>query len=58
MRCMPSTKRELGNLDAAMRETKLSEGTIVTLYEEDERRTEHGVIHIVPAWKWFAEYRP
>lgn len=48
-------KRELGNLDAAMRNTNLPESTVITLYEEAERRTEHGMVHIVPAWKWFAE---
>lgn len=50
--------RELGNLDAAMRNTGLTEGTIVTLYEEAEEQVEHGVIHVVPAWKWFSLPRP
>ena len=47
-------KRELGNIDAAMRNTGLAESTVVTLYEEEEVQMEHGVIHVVPAWKWFA----
>lgn len=46
-------KRELGNLDSAMRNTGLTEGTIITLGEERDEKTEHGVVHVVPAWKWF-----
>jgi len=45
--------RELGALEAAMEEYGIKEGTVVTLYEQEELKTKAGAIHIVPAWKWF-----
>lgn len=48
-------KREVNNLDAAMRNTGLTEGTIITLTEENEFKTEHGTISVTPAWKWMLQ---
>ena len=45
-------RSELGNLESAMKETGLSEGTIVTLSGEREVVVDAGRIHIIPAWKW------
>ncbi|OZG59729.1 ATPase AAA [Bifidobacterium lemurum] len=44
--------REIGSLDAVMRRTGLTEGTIITLREEGGETTEAGRIRIIPAWKW------
>lgn len=50
----PKTReRETGSLEAAMKATGITEGTIVTLREEERLETETGVIAVVPAWKWF-----
>jgi predicted AAA+ superfamily ATPase len=46
-------ERELGALETAMAEHGLREGTVVTLYEQEEIKTSAGRIHVVPAWKWF-----
>lgn len=46
-------RREIASLDAAFEATGLPEGTIVTLREEEDCLSEHGKVHIVPAWKWF-----
>ena len=35
-----------------MRERGLSEGTIVTLDEDDRLTTDEGIIQVVPAWRW------
>ena len=49
----PATReRELRGLRQAMRERGLSEGTIVTLDEDDRFTTEEGIIQVVPAWRW------
>ena len=45
-------KRELEALDAAMRSTKIEMGTIVTLRESGTESLDHGLVEIVPAWKW------
>jgi predicted AAA+ superfamily ATPase len=44
---------EVDNLEVAMGETGLSEGTLITLDEERDIEVGDGVVHIVPAWKWF-----
>lgn len=46
-------RRELESLDAAMAQTGLGEGTVITLRESGVERAEHGSIQIVPAWRWF-----
>jgi predicted AAA+ superfamily ATPase len=58
-------ERELGALTGAMNELKLQQGTIITLYEQEEikiappGRVKKGSsacrIRVVPAWKWFLE---
>jgi predicted AAA+ superfamily ATPase len=45
-------ERELRALDEAMRETGLSESTIVTMHDAENVRVSSGVIHLVPAWAW------
>lgn len=45
--------REIRALAFAMEELQLSEGTIITLEEEEELRLPQGIIHIIPAWKFF-----
>ncbi|MCG2807165.1 MAG: ATP-binding protein, partial [Coriobacteriia bacterium] len=45
-------EREIRALVDAMRETGLSESTIVTLYDPEDVTVDSGVIHIVPAWAW------
>ena len=39
-------------MKVAMRATRVSEGTVITLREEGVVETEEGRIEIVPAWKW------
>ena len=46
-------RREIDALVTAMEECKVSQGTIITLEEEEELATPVGNIHIVPAWKKF-----
>ena len=46
-------RRELESLDAAMGQTGLDEGTVITLREIGIERTDHGSVHIIPAWQWF-----
>jgi predicted AAA+ superfamily ATPase len=59
-------EREVGALMDAMNELKLKQGTIITLYEQEEitaastGRAKKGGrsaerIRVVPAWKWFLE---
>lgn len=45
-------KREIGSLEAAMKYAKLTQGTIITLKEEDSIQVSAGIIDVVPAWKW------
>jgi len=47
--------RELGSLEAAMARTGIGEGTVVTLRESGDVRSAKGIVHVVPAWKWFLE---
>lgn len=46
-------RSEVGNLDHAMAETGLASSTLITLEEEEDVSVQSGVVHIVPAWKWF-----
>jgi predicted AAA+ superfamily ATPase len=56
-------ERELGALIDAMNELKLKQGTVITLYEQEEIKAAAGTkksssacrIRVVPAWKWFLE---
>lgn len=45
-------KREIGSLEAAMLQTELGRGIIVTLREASQVQLDAGVIEIVPAWRW------
>ena len=45
-------KRELGGLQAAMRQKGLPEGWVVTTGESEELDVPEGRIHVVPAWRW------
>ncbi|MDR2662810.1 MAG: ATP-binding protein, partial [Treponema sp.] len=53
----PETRdRELRALSIAMKELKLGQGTIITLYEQEEIKLPgKSRITVVPAWKWFLE---
>lgn len=49
----PQTRRrELSALADAMTELNLSSGTIVTRWEEQQIKTEQGMIDVVPAWRY------
>lgn len=45
-------KREVDSLVAAMKATKLENGTIITLNDEETIETEAGRIDVIPAWRW------
>lgn len=45
-------KREIGGLEEAMKKYGLSEGTIITVDDEDMLVREGYTINIIPAWKW------
>src|SRR3989344_941019 len=47
-------ERELGGLQEAMGQLKLSEGLIVTFNQEDSFELEGKKIKVLPAWKWMA----
>lgn len=48
--------REIGSLEAAMRQTGLNEGIVITLREEEEIALDSGAhVRVVPAWKWSLE---
>ena len=49
----PATKeREMRALRTAMRERRLTAGTIVTLDDDARIDTDAGLIRVVPAWRW------
>jgi predicted AAA+ superfamily ATPase len=48
-------ERELGALTSAMEELKLRKGTVITLYENEDIKTQAGLIKVRPARKWFLE---
>lgn len=45
-------EREIAALDAAMAQFGLGESTIITMDEQADIQCEHGLVRIVPAWKW------
>ena len=45
-------EREIAALDASMAQFDLGESAIVTMDEQTDISCEHGVVHVVPAWKW------
>lgn len=46
-------RSEIGNLAAAMANTGLHAGTLISLDEEGSVTVPDGAIEVVPAWKWF-----
>ena len=49
----PATrKREVNSLTAVMQRTKLAQGTIITMREEERLALDAGDIAVIPAWKW------
>lgn len=48
-------RSEVGNLSAAMGNTGLSHGTLISLREEGSITVPTGTIDVVPAWKWFLQ---
>jgi uncharacterized protein len=45
-------KREVSSLSDAMAELDLNRGTIVTRSEEERIEDDHGIIDVVPAWRF------
>lgn len=45
-------KRETSPLISAMKYFKLKKSYIITLNQEEHIKSDHGDIHIIPAWKW------
>ena len=45
-------EREIAALDASMAQFDLGESAIVTMDEQIDIPCEHGVVHVMPAWKW------
>lgn len=45
-------RREINSLEAGMRTTKLTTGTIITLREQAEIPRAEGTIQVIPAWRW------
>ena len=45
-------RREVGSLEVAMAKTGIKYANIITLREATQIETEHGVIEVIPAWKW------
>lgn len=48
-------RSEIGNLTAAMSNTGLRHGTLISLDEEGSVTTPAGTIDVVPAWRWFLQ---
>lgn len=48
-------RREVGSLEVAMVKTGIKDANIITLREATQIKTEHGVIEVIPAWKWSLE---
>ncbi|MCX6251680.1 MAG: ATP-binding protein [Bacteroidetes bacterium] len=52
----PATRhRELQSLQIAMSELGLTSATIITLYEQEQIKTEQGMVEIIPVWKFLLE---
>lgn len=50
-------RSEIGNLAAAMANTGLDHGTLISLDEEGRVEVPSGFIDVVPAWRWFLQKR-
>ena len=46
-------EREISALTQAMVRFSCKEGYIITFDDEFDLQTEAGVVHVLPAWKWF-----
>ena len=53
MRDMETSEREYRALDRCMEDLGSGEGIILTINEEDQRELSHGIVYLVPAWKFF-----
>lgn len=58
MTVMATSEREYRALDRCMNELGSEEGMIITIGEEDTREFSHGIVHLVPAWKFFLKDLP
>ncbi len=47
--------RELGGLKEAMSKLKIDKGIILTYDQEEDIKTNLGVIEVIPVWKWLLE---
>ena len=45
-------RREVGSLEIAMAKSGIKDAKIITLREATQIETEHGIIEVIPAWKW------
>lgn len=52
MQSAKTRARELGALEACMRNAHVGHGTVVTLEEQETVQTPAGQIDVVPAWRW------
>ena len=50
---LATSEREYRALDRCMEEMGSKEGTILTINEEGSRELSHGIVHIIPTWKFF-----
>lgn len=48
-------RSEIGNLAAAMANTGLRTGTLISLEEEGAVTVPAGTVDVIPAWKWFLQ---
>ncbi|MBW3080067.1 ATP-binding protein [Bifidobacterium saguinibicoloris] len=48
-------RSEIGNLAAAMENTGLDHGTLISLNEEGRVAVPSGTIEVIPAWRWFLQ---
>ncbi|KAA8818219.1 ATP-binding protein [Bifidobacterium vespertilionis] len=48
-------RSEIGNLSAAIGNTGLKHGTLISLDEEGEVTVPAGTIEVIPAWRWFLQ---
>ncbi|MCK5774034.1 MAG: ATP-binding protein, partial [Thermoplasmata archaeon] len=50
---LATSQREYRALDRSMEEMGFKEGTILTINEEGSRELSHGIVSLIPAWKFF-----
>jgi len=55
---MATSEREYRALDRCMNELGSEEGIILTINEEDTIELSHGIVNLVPAWKFFMKDLP